>query len=112
MNPKDLSRLTGLAEMMLDHRLAQLRLASEAKARSEAALAGLSRSAPTSPGDLVGASAALAGVAYERWADSRRAEINLVLARQTRHWLDVRDGALEAFGKAEALQRLREKLAR
>ena len=85
------------------------RRAAEAKAQSEAALARLAT--PVAPADagLEGASAALAGLAYQRWADARRAEINQTLARQTHHWMEARDAAQKAFGKADALRRLVEK---
>jgi hypothetical protein len=45
-------------------------------------------------------------VLYERWAEARRAEINLTLARQTAEWIEARDAARQAFGRADALRRL------
>ena len=50
--------------------------------------------------------------AYGRWADARRAEINQVLARQTGQWIEARDAAKIAFGKADALRRLMERLGK
>ena len=47
---------------------------------------------------------------YECWADTRRSEINLVLARQTAEWMDARAAAKSAFGRAEVLRNLQEKL--
>jgi hypothetical protein len=105
---QDLRRLGELTGLMLDHRLAVLRKAAEAKAQSETALAALSRPMPEGDG-LVGASAELAALAYERWADARRAEINQQLARQTHIWMEARDAAQIAFGKAEVLRRLRDR---
>lgn len=111
MKAREIKQLTGIAELMLDHRLDQLRRAAAAKAQSEAALAGLAAHVSPSPDGLEGASAALAGLAYQRWADARRTEINQVLAQQTHHWLEARSAAQTAFGKADALRRLAEKTA-
>lgn len=110
MTGNDLRRLKELADLMLDHRLALLRNAAAAKAQSEAALAALARPA-SEPDGLEGAAAALAGLAYQRWTDARRAEINPVLARQTHHWMETRDEAKRAFGKAEVLRGLADRLA-
>lgn len=110
MKHQDLKKLKDLAGLMLDHQLDQLRRAAEAKAQSEAALARLATPPAPAHDGLEGASAALAGLAYQRWADARRAEINQTLARQTHHWMEARDAAQKAFGKAEALRQLAEKL--
>lgn len=107
---KEIAKLQVLAGLMLDHRLAGLQTAARAKAQSEAALAGLAR--PAEVEGLEGAAGALAGLQYQRWAEARRAEINLTLARQTRDWLEAQDSAREAFGKAEALKGLVAKLAK
>lgn len=101
---KSITKLQVLAGLLLDHRLSTLQSAARAKAQSEAALARLAQT--TEADGLVGAAAALAGLQYQRWAEARRAEINLVLARQTRDWLDAQATAREAFGKAEALKGL------
>lgn len=100
----DIARLQMIAGLLLDHRLALLHAASEAKARTEEKLAGLA--ADQQIEGLEGAAGALAGLAYKRWADVRRAEINLVLARETRDWLDAQDRAREAFGKSVVLDRI------
>jgi hypothetical protein len=112
MKRNELARLAELAGVLLDHRLAGLRQAAEAKAQTERALEGLAAAAKPQPDGLEGAAAALATLAYGRWADVRRAEINLVLARQTHQWLQAREAAQEAFGKSEALKKLGEKLAK
>lgn len=109
MKRNDLQKLKDLTGLMLDHQLDQLRRAAEAKAQSEAALARLATTVAPADAGLEGASAALAGLAYQRWADARRAEINQTLARQTHHWMEARDAAQKAFGKADALRRLVEK---
>ncbi len=111
MNGQDLHRLKELADLMLDVRLQALRATADAKAKSEAALGALARPADKTD-DLVGASAQLAALAYGRWANARRAEINQVLARQTGQWIEARDAAKIAFGKADALRRLMERLGK
>ncbi|TXH99763.1 MAG: hypothetical protein E6Q73_09710 [Pseudorhodobacter sp.] len=101
-----------LADLALDHRLAALRQAAEAKARSETALAGLAKPVALPQEGFEGVSIDLSGLAYQRWADVRRSEINLVLAGQTHAWLAAKDEAQLAFGKSEALRRLVEKQRR
>lgn len=108
MKNDELQKVKGLSEMLLDRQIGLLRKAAQEKAQSEAALAQLAQPAQASH-DLMGASAALAGLAYQRWADARRTEINLILARQTHVWMEAREGARIAFGKAEALRLLSEK---
>ncbi len=98
---KDLSRLTELAALTLDHRLGQMRAASQALERSREQLAAISEAAK--PADLPMVVGARAEWAYRRWADQRRSELNLVIARQTAAWLTARDDAKTAFGRREAL---------
>jgi hypothetical protein len=58
------------------------------------------------PIDLEPIVAAQIGLEYERWADARRAELNLVIARQTAAWLEARGEAQAAFGRVQALRAL------
>lgn len=99
-----LARLAELAGMIRDLRLADLERAGRARAESRARLAGLAL-APCTP-DLGAIAAARAEVRYQAWAEARRAEINLTLARQTAEWIEVQETARRAFGRAQALQRL------
>jgi hypothetical protein len=107
---KDLANLQLLAGLMLDHRLSTLQHAAAAIRESRLALERLSAPPPTVEG-LQGAAAALSALAYHRWADARRAEINTALARQTHDWMVAQDAARTAFGKAEALKGVASKLA-
>jgi len=111
MNSNNIKKLSDIAGMLLDQKLMELRAAAAAKAKIEAALAGLA-SPYAAPSDLTGVSGALALLTYARWADARRAEINQTLAQKNQQWLDARDAAKNAFGKTEALRRLSEKLSR
>jgi hypothetical protein len=99
-----MAQLADLGAMILDRRLADLERAARARADSRARLAGLDL--PPAETDLPPVAAAQAGLRYQVWADARRAEINLLLARQTAEWLEAQDAARLAFGRAKALERL------
>lgn len=100
---KDLARLQALAGLMRDHRLAQLQQAAERRLQSQEQIAALERSVTT---DLPPVAGQLVALRYQAWADRRRADLNLVLARQTADWINARDAARKAFGQAEALRGL------
>lgn len=104
----DLARLAEVAQLMLDHRLGKLRGASAALERSREQLAALDQAAQ--PADLAPVTAEKVALSYERWADQRRAELNLVIARQTAEWIESQSEARTAFGRVEALQGLAERL--
>lgn len=106
--PADLKRLAEVAQVMLDHRLDQLRGTAAELDRSRMQRAALAP-AP-SPADLDPVMAGKVALAYDRWADHRRAELNLVIARQTAAWMDARGEAQTAFGRVQALQSLATRL--
>lgn len=107
---QQLAKLEQLANLQLDGRLAALQAAARAKQESEAQLAGLI--APPPPAAQISEIAgALAALNYQRWADARRAELNMLLARQTVTWMEARGHARTAFGKKQALGGLAAKLA-
>lgn len=97
-----LPQLAGLAGMIRDLRLAELEAAGRARAESRQRLAGLTLE--PYPSDLGAIAAGQTEVRYQAWAEARRAEINLTLARQTAEWLEAQDIARKAFGRALALQ--------
>ena len=101
---RDLARLKQLAGLTLDHRLGQMRAASLALERSRDQMDAINEAAK--PADLPLVAGARAEWAYRRWADQRRSELNLVIARQTADWLTARDAAKTAFGRNEALSGL------
>lgn len=104
MSHRPLRPLVEISRLMLEYKLAALTRAAAVREESRARLAGLSR--PPAETDLPLPAAAQAGLLYERWAEARRAEINLTLARQTAEWIEARDAARQAFGRADALRRL------
>ncbi len=99
---EDIRKVSGLAELMLEHRLGQMRAAAQRLDRSRAQLAAIDREA--SPADLPAVTAGLVACEYQRWADARRAELNAVLARQTVDVLAARAEAELAFGRLQALR--------
>jgi hypothetical protein len=105
---RDLARLAELAQLMLDHRLCQLRAAASELDRSRMQLQALSASSP--PADLPLVTAARAELVYDRWAEVRRADLNLVIARQTAEMIEARSEAGTAFGRLQALNGLAKRL--
>lgn len=105
---RKVARLCTLTDLLLDARLTHLQSAAAARAASLDRLADLDR--PAAATDLPDLAAAEVGIRYQRWADQRRAEINLTLARQTAAWIEAREAAALAFGKSQALQGLAKKL--
>ena len=101
---KDLSRLADLAQLMLDHRLGQLRASADQLDQSRMQLAAINRAAE--PADLDPVTAVRVGLGYDRWADVRRADLNLVIARQSAAWHEARSEAQSAVGRVQALQGL------
>ena len=108
--PKQIQRLEQVAKLLFDSRLNDLRLAANARAETEARLAGLLMPA-AKEGDLPQIAAELATLSYGRWADARRVELTLTLARQTAAWIDARDAARQAFGNTQAMAGVATRLA-
>ena len=107
--PGDLIALQGLARLVLDHRLSQLRAAADRREQSRMQIAALDHSA--NPADLPPVAAGQVALRYELWADVRRLELNALLARQTVEWMSARDEAKHAFARAEALRGVAARLA-
>ncbi|MBN8631501.1 MAG: hypothetical protein J0L76_11665 [Rhodobacterales bacterium] len=107
--PKDLSRLATVAQLMLDSRLTQLRNAAAELERSRMQLLAINQ-VKAADEDLSPVTAGKVAIAYDRWADARRSELNLVIARQTLGWMEARGAAQGAFGRVQALQELAARL--
>lgn len=99
---KDLQSLATLSQLVLDQRLSALRQTAERLERSKAQLSAIN--AAGAPADLPPVQAGLVDLAYQRWADIRRAELNLAIAQQTISWIDAKSEAATAFGRVQALQ--------
>ncbi len=106
---KDLAKLDGLSQLVLDDRLSRLRAAAAQVEKSRMQIAALDRSAE--PDDLPPVAASQVMLRYQLWADGRRSELNAVLARQTVNWLEARQNAREAFGRLQALRGIAGRLA-
>jgi hypothetical protein len=106
---KDLARLQEIAALMRDHRLNQLHAVAEKRRQSQEQIAALD---DEGTGDLPMVAGTLVAQRYQVWADRRRTELNIVLARQTAEWIEARDAACKAFGQAEALRGLQLRLER
>jgi hypothetical protein len=102
--PGDINRLRPLAQVILDQRLARLRDLATCKDRSLAQIAALDQ--PLAAPGIGGVARDLVALRYQGWADQRRRELNLLLARQTADWVEARDAARLAFGRAEVLRTL------
>lgn len=112
MTKKDqLQRLQQVAALMFDSKLALLKTVARARQDTEDHLVNLATAPVLLPDlDPMAMAMAVARLRYEGWADVRRAELNLILARQTAAWLDAREEARFAFGKTQALEAVRAKV--
>lgn len=107
--PRDLRRLAEVAQLMLDHRLGQLRTAAAELERSRMQLSSIDAARQPSS-EIAPLTAERVALTYDRWADVRRSELNLVIARQTASLIEARSDAQTAFGRVEALQGLATRL--
>ena len=104
-----MQRLQQVAGLLFDSKLVELKAAARAMQETKDHLLDLI-ALPVQPSELPAITMAVAGLRYDRWADVRRADLNLTLARQTAEWLDARDAARLAFGKTQALDAVKAKM--
>lgn len=102
-------RLQQVAGLVFDSKLVKLKATACALQETKSHLADLV-AMPVCSNELPQIALAVAALRYESWADVRRAELNLTLARQTAEWLDARDDARLAFGKTQALESVTAKI--
>lgn len=105
----DLQRLMALAGMVREARRAALARAMAAREETRARIAALDRPGPADLDPLAEAQAALR---YGRWADARRADLNLGLARQTAAWIEARGEAALATARTDVVGALQRDAAR
>lgn len=103
MKVRGLDRLAKVAAALRDRDLAALRAAGAAREGTRALIAALETAAEV-PADDPGAQ--VNALRYRLWAEARRRELNMALARQTAEWLGCRDAAAQSFGRAAALDRI------
>jgi hypothetical protein len=111
MKPKDrtenLARLQDLSELIRNLEAAKLHAAVLARQASEARLADLAQPIPDT--HLSPIAGAIAEIRWQKWADKRRAEINITLARQIAACNDAQDRVNRAFARANVLRQLMER---
>ena len=102
-----LAQLRQISQLTLDMRLFALEQAARARQASLDHLAELAK--PHGPHDLNEVIAGEVAMRYQNWADHRRADINLTLARQTSDWVEARQEAALAFGRNAVILKLNER---
>lgn len=108
MNDREkLAQLRQVSQLMLDVRLFALEQAARARQASLDHLADLAK--PHAAHDLNPITAGEVVMRYENWADHRRSDINLTLARQTAAWADARQDAALAFGRNAVICKLQKR---
>jgi len=105
-----LGQMRALTHMVKDVELASLRQAAAARQATLAKIEAL-RTPPAMIGDDLGAAGAMAMLRYQVWAEGRRSDLVTILAAQTARWLEARDQAANAFGKAQAVDDLAQQQA-
>ncbi|MGP3696748.1 hypothetical protein [Rhodobacter sp. NSM] len=103
----DIEKIAALTRMVLDLRLAELSRVARQRQECLDRLQAL-EAAPVDDIDPI--VAARANLRYQAWADGRRAEINLTLARQSADWTKKSASARTAFARSEALRLLKARL--
>ncbi len=104
---KQIARLSQISQLVLDVKLAALRTAVSKRQHSLDLLTALSGVANAPDLSLVAEHQAQ--MRYQQWAQARRAELNLVLARQTAEMATARDEAVQVFGRNQAVRGLQAK---
>jgi hypothetical protein len=107
---RKIAQLQRLTDMVLEAELTALKKVDAQRQDTLAKMEGLS-AAPAMMDADTGAAGAVAALRYQSWADARRADLGQVLARQTAQWLDMRDQARRAFGRARGVDQVADKLA-
>lgn len=101
-----LSALSGIAGLIRDRGLEELRCAEARCAQTRGLIAGLEVAPAT---DLTPVARAHAEAAYQNWADARRRELTAMLARQLVERERSLASARQAFGRSEALRQVIER---
>ena len=105
MNDREkLRRLGQISALLRGAKLHALQGAALARQESLDRLAALDASQPAA--DLPAITAEEVALRYAVWADQRRTEINMGLARQTAAWHHAQTEAAQAFGRDQVVQGL------
>lgn len=101
---ENLRRLGQISALLHASKMNVLRGAAQARQDSLDQLAALENHAPRV--DIPAIAALQVALHYRVWADQRRGEVNLELARRTADWHRARQDAAQAFGRDQVVQRL------
>ncbi|MCV2881808.1 hypothetical protein [Actibacterium sp. XHP0104] len=102
-----IAALGQMGDMIRDMALAELRQAAQRRGAAESAIGDLDAQRRRVVPDLDDAASMVgADLAWHRWADARRAELNIELATCRAAENRSKTHAARAFGRAEALQRI------
>ena len=104
-----LGRLTEISQLLFDQKMMVLERAARARQASLDRLSELDR--PMVGADLPLIQAQEIALRHALWADHKRREINVALARQTAEWIEAREEASRAFGRNQVLNRLKDQLS-
>jgi len=100
---KMMSNLEKIGDMLFDKQMHALQTAAAERNHILALLRDLTPKSVNEPQTIAEAQAALR---YDRWADARRADINLVLATKTAEWLQAKENAERAWARADVLKKI------
>lgn len=103
-----LTRLQQISQLVLDIKLLALTQAAAKRQQSLDLLTSLNE--PLVETDLNAVAGHRAAIQYQHWADTKRGEINVLLARQTVEMILARNDAGQAFSKNQALRGLQGKI--
>lgn len=109
MTARGLDRLAAVAAALRERDLAALRAAGAAREATRARITAIDPAVDVPADDPA---AQVNAQHYRLWAEARRRELNMTLARQTAEWLTCRDAAMRSFGRAAALDRISGKAAK
>lgn len=101
--------LNSVVRLQFDLAQAQLRKHAAEREATRALIAGLNRPALQDGDDPI--LNAKVDMMYRSWADGRRAELNMILARQTANWMESAAEARRCFGRLDALQQVAARMA-
>jgi hypothetical protein len=102
-----LAALRQLTDLMLDQRLLDLRKAQQAQQETRGLIAALDQISQAA--DCALPAAARAELLYQSWAEARRKDLNLTLARQSVTEIEARAAASVAFGKQRVVSGLQQR---
>lgn len=103
-SPSTLRRLATIAALIRDARLEMVKRCAHAQGQTSQRLEDLQKKGPAEDMDPIAMNSVRLN--YEAWADARRRDLLITLARQRAELGEAEAAAREAFGRAEALRKI------